>query len=352
MFYICNIDNTYKRLCKVKNMMLITGVAGFIGFFAARELLEQGEQVIGLDCLTDYYDIKLKHARLEVLKSFKNFKFEKLDISDFESLSELSSKYGNFDKILHLAAQAGVRYSIEAPFQYAKSNLYGHLSMLELARAQQNLNHFVYASSSSVYGGNVKQPFSEMDKVDLPLSIYAATKRSDELMTQSYSHLFNIPATGLRFFTVYGPWGRPDMACFSFTKDILEGLPITINNHGDMKRDFTWIDDCVAGVLSALETPPQVNGRYCIGDAPHRVVNLGNNKPEKLLYFIELIENSLGKTTEKIMGGMAPGDVKETFANIDIAKELYGYNPSTSLEIGIPKFVEWYLDFYGHKAAA
>lgn len=333
-------------------MILITGVAGFIGFFAARELLEQGEQVVGLDCLTDYYDVELKHARLELLQKYKDFTFEQLDISDFETLLEISKKHGAFDKILHLAAQAGVRYSIEAPFEYAKSNLYGHLAMLEFAREQSDLKHFVYASSSSVYGGNTKQPFSENDKVDLPLSIYAATKRSDELMTQAYSHLFGIPATGLRFFTVYGPWGRPDMAYFSFTKDILEGRPITINNHGDMKRDFTWIDDCVDGVLSALNIPPKVNGKYCIGDAPHRVVNLGNNKPEQLLYFIELIEQALGKTTEKIMGGMAPGDVKETYADIDVAKELYGYNPRTSLSVGIPEFVEWYLGYYGRKAAA
>lgn len=327
-------------------MTLITGAAGFIGFHTARALMARGEQVVGVDILNDYYDPALKQARLALLNDDPNFTFYQTDIADEAAMKQIMADHPAIDRIIHLAAQAGVRYSLQNPHAYEHSNLAGHLVMLELARHCTDLKHFVYASSSSVYGGNTKQPFSIDDPVNQPVSLYAATKRAGELMSQSYSHLYNIPATGLRFFTVYGPWGRPDMAYFSFTRDILNGDPIEIFNQGDMKRDFTWIDDCVAGILGALDHPPIAHGPYCIHDAPHRLFNLGNNKPEPLLYFVETIEKALGQTTKKIMAPMAPGDVAETYADIASSQEIFGYNPKTPLNAGIPQFVAWFRDFY------
>lgn len=328
-------------------MFFITGAAGFIGFHTACALLDAGHQVIGVDNLNDYYDVSLKYARLGQLENNKNFTFHKADISDVKAMEDITRAYGGqMTHIIHLAAQAGVRYSIDNPFAYATSNLQGHLVMLETARHCDNLEHFIYASSSSVYGGNTKQPFSVDDAVNEPVSLYAATKRADELMTQSYAHLYNIPSTGLRFFTVYGPWGRPDMAYFSFTRNILDGKPITVFNDGDMKRDFTWIEDCVDGILGAANKPPVPHAKYTIGEAPHRIFNLGNNVPEDLMDFITTIENALGTKTDKIMAPMAPGDVKETYANIDAATEIFGYKPKTPISKGIPAFVKWYKDFY------
>ena len=327
-------------------MILLTGVAGFIGFHTAKALLEQGEKVIGIDNLNDYYDPALKQGRLEKLEPYKDlFTFYKTDIADQKAIETILQKHPDITQITHLAAQAGVRYSIRNPQDYTKSNLIGHMVMLEAARQlhdQGQLNHFIYASSSSIYGGNTKKPFSVDDQVNNPVSLYAATKRSCELLTQSYSHLYRVPSTGLRLFTVYGTWGRPDMAYYYFTKNILEGKPIKVYNHGNMRRDFTWIEDIVDGILGALERPPAETSKYIIGASPHRIFNLGNNKSEKLLDFIEIIEESLGKKAKKEMHDMAPGDVQETYADIDTAKEVFGYNPQTPISEGIPKFVEWY----------
>lgn len=326
--------------------ILITGVAGFIGSHVALALMQRGEHVIGIDNLNDYYDVVLKQARLKRLEENPNFTFHKSNIADASAVQTVMTAHPDIDRIIHLAAQAGVRYSLTHPFAYADSNLVGHLTMLEAARHCINLKHFVYASSSSVYGGNTKQPFSIDDPVNEPVSLYAATKRSGELMTQSYAHLYGFAATGLRFFTVYGAWGRPDMAYYSFTRDILAGKPINVFNHGNMKRDFTWIDDCVAGVIGALDHPPTTKGKYGIGDAPHRLFNIGNNTPENLLVFIETLEQALGKTTQKIMMDMSPGDVSETYADIDASREVFGYNPKTPISQGIPRFVEWYKNYH------
>ncbi len=326
-------------------MILLTGAAGFIGFHTVHALLARGDTVIGIDNLNDYYDPELKKARLKQLEGRNGFTFYKADISNQVDLEEIIARHGDIDGIIHLAAQAGVRYSLENPGSYVRSNLDGQVVMLEIARALQEkgtLKHFVYASSSSVYGGNTKQPFSIEDPVEQPVSLYAATKRSGELLTQSYSHLFRIPATGLRFFTVYGPWGRPDMAYYSFTKNVMEQKPIKVFNHGDMCRDFTWIDDIVQGILSVLDAVPQTGDEYTIGGAPHRVFNLGNNRSERLLDFINVIEDSVGMKTEKIMEPMAMGDVKETYADIDASKKVFGYEPKTPISEGIPIFVEWY----------
>lgn len=326
-------------------MILLTGAAGFIGFHTVQALLARGDTVIGIDNLNDYYDPELKKARLKQLEGRNGFTFYKADISNQVDLEEIIARHGDIDGIIHLAAQAGVRYSLENPGSYVRSNLDGQVVMLEIARALQEkgtLKHFVYASSSSVYGGNTKQPFSIEDPVEQPVSLYAATKRSGELLTQSYSHLFRIPATGLRFFTVYGPWGRPDMAYYSFTKNVMEQKPIKVFNHGDMCRDFTWIDDIVQGILSVVDAVPQTGDEYTIGGAPHRVFNLGNNRSERLLDFINVIEDSVGMKTEKIMEPMAMGDVKETYADIDASKKVFGYEPKTPISEGIPIFVEWY----------
>lgn len=332
-------------------MILLTGAAGFIGFHTALALLARGEDVVGVDNLNDYYDPALKHGRLAQLREDPRFTFVQADIADSEAMAKMMAQFP-VDRIVHLAAQAGVRYSLKNPGAYEHSNLRGHLTMLECARHCTGIKHFVYASSSSVYGGNTKQPFAVGDALDSPVSLYAATKRSNELMTQSYSHLYGFAATGLRFFTVYGPWGRPDMAYFSFTQAIAEKTPIHIFNHGKMKRDFTWVDDIVAGVIGALDHPPVAHGQYCIHDAPHRIFNLGNNRAEDLLHFVETIENAMGRSTEKIMAPMAPGDVAETWADIEPARAVFGYNPQTPISVGIPRFVNWYCDFYGVKRAA
>ncbi len=330
-------------------MILITGSAGFIGYHVARTLLEQGHKVTGIDNINDYYDPDLKMGRLDILKSYKNFTFHKSDLGSFDDLRKVIEETGTINIILHLAAQAGVRYSINNPFAYCNSNLVGHLNMLETARQLHHdgkLKHFVYASSSSVYGGNTKQPFSVDDPVDLPVSLYAATKRADELMTQTYAHLYRIPSTGLRFFTVYGPWGRPDMAYFKFTKALFEGTPIKVFNHGNMKRDFTYIDDIVTGVLAAIDAVPSEQSPYNLGNAPHRIFNLGHNKPEELNRFIRILEDMTGIEAAKEYVEMQPGDVKETYAKIDREKEILGFEPKITLEEGLKHFLDWYKGYY------
>ncbi len=316
--------------------VFITGVAGFIGFYVARALLEKGVDVVGVDNLNDYYDPRLKKARLAELSGRKGFQFFAADIADHEALKAVPGALES-DVIIHLAAQAGVRYSLENPFAYAASNLVGHLSVLELARHAKNLTRLVYASSSSVYGANTKTPFSEADPVDHPVSLYAATKRSDEMMSEAYARLYGIAQIGLRFFTVYGPFGRPDMAYWSFSERIMEGAPIRVFNHGDLERDFTYIDDIVAGVVAtALEPMKPTEG------APHRIYNIGNNRPVKIGRFIEVLEEAIGKKAEKIYEPMAPGDVYITCADISAISADYGFAPTTPLEEGIPKFIDWF----------
>lgn len=330
--------------------VLVTGAAGFIGFHTSQALLNAGHTVIGIDNLNDYYSPALKQDRLDQLLPRNGFTFHHMDIADRAAMAKLFDDNPQINIIINLAAQAGVRYSLENPHAYADSNLVGYLNILEGARAlheKGDFKHLVYASSSSVYGGNTKLPFSVEDDIRTPVSLYAATKCAGELMSQSYAHLYRIPSTGLRFFTVYGPWGRPDMAYFSFTKAILEGKPIRVFNHGDMKRDFTWYEDIVAGILGAMQAVPEAGMPYTKGGAPHRVFNLGNNKAENLLYFIETIEKALGQETEKMMEPMAPGDVKETFADIKASKEVFGFDPKTPMEKGIPLFIDWYKHYYG-----
>ncbi len=333
--------------------ILITGAAGFIGFHVAQTLLLRGEKVIGIDNLNDYYDVSLKSSRLDILNKHKNFLFYPSDIADKNDISGIAKSHPEIKYVVHLAAQPGVRYSLENPFAYVASNLVGHMVILEVCRNLPNLEKFVYASSSSVYGGNTKLPFSVSDNVDTPLSLYAATKKSDELLTHSYSHLFKIPSVGLRFFTVYGPWGRPDMATFLFTKAILENKPITVFNNGDMKRDFTYIDDIVDGIIKIVDglsfvvdskendQPPTTNYQR-----PYKIYNLGNNKSENLMYFINTLENAIGKKAIIDFQPMHPGDVKETYADIEDAKRDFGFSPQTSIEEGLPKFVEWYSSYY------
>lgn len=322
--------------------VLVTGAAGFIGFHVCRTLLERGESVVGVDNLNDYYDVDLKKARLKEISGSNRFTLHKLDFSDYELLrSELEGC--SFSHIVHLGAQAGVRHSLSDPFVYAQSNLLGHLSMLEFARHHPDLKHMVYASSSSVYGGNEKQPFSESDSVDRPVSLYAATKKADELMSHSYSHLYGIPQTGLRFFTVYGPWGRPDMAMWIFTKAMLKGEPITLFNQGDMSRDFSYIDDVVDGILTAMDSPPAATEE----DAPHKVYNIGGGRPENLAKLVELLEKEIGSEARKEFAPMQPGDVKETFADINEIREDLGFTASTPLEVGVPRFVEWFKAYHG-----
>lgn len=322
--------------------ILVTGAAGFIGYHVCERLLARGERIIGIDSINDYYDPTLKKARLERLRPNNQFTFLQLDIAESKALAKLDADAPNITGIVHLAAQAGVRYSLQNPFAYAQSNLVGHLAMMEFARHLPQLRHLVYASSSSVYGANVKLPFSTDDRVDNPISLYAATKKSNELVGYSYSHLFRIPQTGLRFFTVYGPWGRPDMSMYLFAQAILKGEPIKVHNFGDMKRDFTYIDDIVTGVVAALDQPPLINEEI----APHIIYNIGNSRPEPLLKVIELLEQNLGRKAEKILLPMQPGEVKETYADIsDIERDL-GFTPTTSIEIGIKKFIDWYKDYH------
>jgi UDP-glucuronate 4-epimerase len=327
--------------------VLLTGAAGFIGFHTAKVLLEQGRHVIGIDNCNDYYDPALKHARLEQLKAYDQFEFHLLDISDYDALQKIVQPYKkDIEYVVHLAAQAGVRYSIENPFAYGRTNLMGHLAMLEIVRHLPNCKHFVYASSSSVYGGNETKPSSIEHSVNDPVSLYAATKGAKELMTQSYSHMYKIPATGLRFFTVYGPWGRPDMAPYIFTRLITEGKPITVFNHGKMKRDFTYIDDVVAGTVAALDKIPAPEGDYCIGNAAHRIFNLGNNRSEHLLEFIDILGQAIGKPVEKIMAPMEKGDIEETAADIKASQDILGFKPETPISEGVPRLVEWYNSYH------
>ena len=328
--------------------ILVTGAAGFIGSATARVLLERGDQVVGIDNLNDYYDPSLKRARLERLAArFDNsFRFEQVDFSDAKALSEFAER-SDFDRIVHLGAQAGVRYSIENPAAYVQSNLVGHCNMLELAR-QRTSSHFVYASSSSVYGGNSELPFRVEDRVDHPLSMYAATKKADELLSESYSSLYGLPATGLRFFTVYGPWGRPDMAMWIFTKALYAGTPLPLFNRGEMRRDFTYIDDIVRGVVACLDKAPAADGIEKAGGstAPHAIYNIGNNRSEDLMRVVELLEQATGRKATGDLQPMQPGDVKETFADISAIERDHGFKPTTTIDEGVPLFVDWYRDYH------
>jgi len=326
---------------------VITGSAGFIGFNVARTLLARGEKVLGIDNMNDYYDVSLKEARLAELQKESGFTFARIDFSDFEALKEALDQH-KISKVIHLGAQAGVRYSLTNPFAYAQSNLIGHLNVMEYCRHLDGFDHLVYASSSSVYGGNKNMPFGVDDRVDNPVSLYAATKKADELMSQSYSHLFRLPQTGLRFFTVYGPWGRPDMAMWIFTKKILEGQPIPVFNKGDMRRDFTFIDDIVDGIIKCADNAPQDDGSmHTVGsNAPHRVYNIGNNNTENLMDMIGVLEEALGKKAEMDLLPMQPGDVKETAADITAIQNDLGFEPKTKIQEGVPKFVHWYKNYH------
>ena len=320
--------------------ILLTGAAGFIGAATAQRLLERGDTVVGLDSLNDYYDPALKHSRLELLRPHTNFRFIKLDVADRAGMAQLFASEG-FDRVVHLAAQAGVRYSLQNPNAYVDSNLVGFVNVLEGCR-HHSIEHLVYASSSSVYGGNTKMPFAETDPVDHPVSLYAATKKDNELMAHTYSHLFNVPTNGLRFFTVYGPWGRPDMALFLFTQAILKGEPIKVFNHGDMRRDFTYIDDIVEGVIRVLDqtaTPAE-------SLAPYRIFNIGNNQPVQLLDFIGCLESALGLKAQKELLPMQDGDVPATFADTQALNEWVGFAPATPIEHGVRQFVDWYRTYY------
>lgn len=329
--------------------VLITGVAGFIGSHTALRLCAEGHEVVGIDNLNDYYSVDLKMARLERLAGHGNFRFLRLDITDKQALLELFAQQ-RFTQVIHLAAQAGVRYSLDNPDAYAQANLIGFLNLLEACR-QSPPDHLVYASSSSVYGMNDKMPFSTTDAVDRPASLYAASKRANELMAYTYAHLYRIPATGLRFFTVYGPWGRPDMALFKFTQSILSGQPIEVYNNGQLSRDFTYIDDIVEGVVRLLVRPPVSQAASAAGglaavEAPCRVLNIGRGEPVKLLDFIECIESSLGLQAQKRYLPMQPGDIEKTWADVSELAQLIDFRPDTSLATGVARFVSWYRAFY------
>jgi UDP-glucuronate 4-epimerase len=319
---------------------LVTGAAGFIGFHTCQRLLDRGESVLGVDVVNDYYDPTLKEARLKILADYPAFVLERTDIADCEGMAELAKRHPDVTRIIHLAAQAGVRYSLTNPYAYTHSNIDGQIVMLEFARHLTQCDHFVYASSSSVYGSNDKLPFSVEDRVDHPVSLYAATKKAGELMGHCYSHLYQIPTTGLRFFTVYGPWGRPDMAAFLFVKAILAGEPITVFNHGDMRRDFTFIDDIVSGIVAVADKQPTGPG------VPAKVYNIGNHRSEPLMRFISLIEECLGIKATIAYEPMQAGDVKQTFADIQPLMDDFGFQPRTSIDEGIPKFVRWYREYY------
>lgn len=326
--------------------ILVTGAAGFIGSHVAHRLLDRGDEVVGLDNLNDYYSVKLKQDRLARLGARDGFRFLK---ADFAEQNELDAALAGIkvDGIVHLGAQAGVRYSITNPHAYVRSNLTGHLNILELAR-HAHCRHLVYASSSSVYGANKKLPFSVEDRVDQPISLYAATKKADELMSEAYSHLYRLPQTGLRFFTVYGPWGRPDMAMWLFAEAILAGRPIHVFNHGNMRRDFTYIDDIVSGVVACLDNPPPDDNQPKAGGSvsPHRVYNIGNHRSEDLLHMIGVLEDSLGRKARKELLPMQDGDVAETFADIDAISGDLGFRPTTSIDVGIPRFIEWFKSYH------
>jgi UDP-glucuronate 4-epimerase len=328
--------------------ILVTGAAGFIGLHVAQRLLQQGHSVVGIDNMNAYYDPALKEARLSILRNHDTFNFEKLDIAHQDDLFSLFKQH-RFGRVVHLAAQPGVRYSIEHPHVYASANLDGFLNMLEACR-HNGCKHLLYASSSSVYGANKKVPFSIHDSVDHPVSLYAATKKANELMAHSYSHLYGLPCTGLRFFTVYGPWGRPDMATYLFADAIANGRPIKLFNHGDMRRDFTYVDDVAEAILRLMERPPQAGGTASDAGssaAPWKVYNIGNNKPEELMKVVGLFEKELGRTAEKQLLPMQPGDVLETYADIDELARDIGFRPKTSIEEGIRRTVAWYRDYHG-----
>lgn len=330
--------------------ILVTGAAGFIGSWVARRLLERGDHVVGIDIVNDYYSVQLKEDRVAALRrDFGNaFAFERVDFADKRALDAFSVQHG-FDRIVHLGAQAGVRYSIENPSAYVQSNLVGHCNMLELAR-QRGSSHMVYASSSSVYGRNKTLPFRVEDRVDHPLSLYAATKKSDELMSEAYASLYKLPLTGLRFFTVYGPWGRPDMAMWIFTKALYEGRPLPLFNAGDMRRDFTFIDDIVSGIVACLDGPPQDNGAEKAGGstATHAVYNIGNSRSEELMRVVELLEEATGRKALRDDKGMQMGDVKDTFADVSAIARDHGYAPTTTIDVGVPRFVDWYRTYHNH----
>ena len=335
----------------MKELVLVTGSAGFIGFHLSKALCQQGYPVVGIDNLNDYYDVSLKESRLSILQQTQGFTFQQVDLIDKKKIDKLFGDY-QFTSVVNLAAQAGVRYSITNPYPYLESNLHGFLNILEACRHHQT-KHLIYASSSSVYGANKKMPFSVHDNVDHPLSLYAATKKANELMAHTYSSLYGIPTTGLRFFTVYGPYGRPDMALFIFTKAILEGIPIDVYNQGKMRRDFTYIDDIVEGIVRLLPKPPSGDPHWngnkpdpASSFAPYKIYNIGNNKPVDLLDFIETLEKALNKKAIKNFMPIQPGDVAETFADIDDLMRDVQFKPSTSIEVGIEKFVNWYLEYY------
>ena len=331
--------------------LLVTGAAGFIGFHTSRLLLERGDEVVGLDNLNAYYDPALKDARLEILLGYPAFRFEKIDVADREAMQEVFRRE-KFERVVHLAAQAGVRYSLENPHAYVHSNVTGFLQVIEGCR-RNDVEHLVYASTSSVYGANTRMPFSEGQGVDHPLTLYAATKRSNELMAHSYSSLYGLPTTGLRFFTVYGPWGRPDMALFLFTKNILAGLPIDVFNQGFHQRDFTYVDDIVKGVAAAVDQvaapDPDWDSDHPnpgTSSAPFRIYNIGNQTPVALKRYIEVLEQALGKTAQKNLLPLQQGDVPDTWADVEALARDVGYRPATNLETGVKRFVEWYLAYY------
>lgn len=330
---------------------LVTGAAGFIGFHVSQRLLAAGHQVVGIDNLNDYYDVNLKHARLNLIKADPGFTFIEMDLADRDAMASLFDQQ-KFQRVIHLGAQAGVRYSIENPHAYADSNLTGHLNILEGCR-HHKIEHLLYASSSSVYGLNRKMPFSTEDSVDHPVSLYAATKKANELMSHTYSHLYQLPTTGLRFFTVYGPWGRPDMALFKFTRAMIAGEAIDVYNQGQMKRDFTYIDDIAEAIVRLQDVIPQQDDNWTVetgspatSSAPYRVYNIGNSQPVTLMNYIEAIEKALGITAKKNLMPMQPGDVLETSADTEALFKAIGFKPQTGVEEGVKKFVDWYRDFY------
>ena len=331
--------------------VLVTGAAGFIGYHTAKSLLERGDEVVGLDNMNEYYDVSLKEARLALLRRYRGFNFERADLADRDRVAEIFAR-GAFQRVVHLGAQAGVRYSLEAPFTYIDSNVLGTMTVLEGCR-HHGIEHLVYASTSSVYGANTHMPFSVHQNVDHPLSLYAATKKSNELMAHAYSSVHGIPVTGLRFFTVYGPFGRPDMALFKFTKNILAGEPIDVFNYGHHKRDFTYVSDIVEGVVRTLDRVAQPNPEWTGDDpdpgtsnAPYRVYNIGNQQPVELMRYIEVLEECLGRKAEKNLLPMQPGDVPDTWADVGDLIADVGYQPSTPVEEGVRSFVDWYLDYY------
>ncbi len=343
--------STQDRGRETASAVLVTGAAGFIGYHVAAKLLARGDRVIGLDSVNDYYDVRLKEARLAELSPIEGFRFVRADLADRAAIAKLFAEEP-IQRVVHMAAQAGVRYSLVNPHAYTDSNVEGFLNILEGCR-RAGVTHLLYASSSSVYGGNTRRPFAVDHNVDHPVSLYAATKKANELMAHTYAHLYGLPCTGLRFFTVYGPWGRPDMALFLFTKAILEGKPIDVYNHGKMQRDFTYIDDVVEGVVRVLDRNPAPNTAWS-GErpdpgtswAPYRLYNIGNHAPVELLRFIEVLEEALGRKAEKNFLPMQPGDVPATYADVSALVRDVGFQPSTTIEVGIPRFVEWYRRFY------